>query len=583
MRRSIVLACVAGFGVSLLGGALAIGASELVYCAFDPSVIPTQHAGPVLFQARILGSPTRVVLVLNVRDGSTSNRPLRDDGATGDRARGDGIYTVSLTAPDIVGLLKPDDVLRAEVGYLEVYDGTTLSSRSNVFADVLTSEVPLVPVTHLAPDAQQTDYLVNLVVPGFVTTENYDIFAVTQRFYALFGDDFDFLNLISVPSLFRNRFHFGVKNDVRGIGVEAFDETARCGSAGRLLGITVFPIQFFFDGAEPAYQHELAHQWINFLSFAPLNYAIPHWPLSDLANGIMGFSETAYGQGLQFPCIVTPTAGGARLTERYDASVFTDLDLYLMGLLPADQVGSHVVFPRGTTSAELFALCGGGTWLGHLETVTIQDIVRQVGSRVPDAAHSAHAFRVATIIVSPDGLLSREAMAFYSYFARRAAATQELPYHSGFAKGIAKPFALSTRGLGMLDSRIVATAATQSAYDRVGFTDILDRYNSASTAPIDGARLAPGTVLLYITSARYLGKIEILESGYDFVVRFVTYGAGGSVRASSERLVIPGTHLADLDTGTISSSGADFQWSQPSETARSLEPTNGALFALWTP
>jgi hypothetical protein len=218
----------------------------------------------------------------------------------------------------------------------------------------------------------------------------------------------------------------------------------------------MFPNGNLFDPAEAAFQHELGHQWINFLPFAPLNYAIPHWPLSDLASGIMGFADTEGGQGLQFPCIVTQVAGGATLTQRYDAPVFTDLDLYLMGLLPADQVGTHVVFPRGTTSADLFSLCGGGTWQGQLQTVTIQDIVRQVGARVPDAAHSPHAFRVATIIVSPDGLLSREAMTFYSYFAQRAAASKETPYHSGLAKGTAKPFYLSTRGLGTLDARVTS-------------------------------------------------------------------------------------------------------------------------------
>jgi hypothetical protein len=169
----------------------------------------------------------------------------------------------------------------------------------------------------------------------------------------------------------------------------------------------------------------------------------------------MGFADSTGGQGLQFPCVVTPAAGGATLTQRYDAPVFTDLDLYLMGLLSADQVGPHVVFPRGTPSLDLFNLCGS-TWMGRLETVTIGDIVRQAGPRVPDAANSPHRFRVATIIVSPDALLSREAMSFYSYFARRAEATQEMLYHSGFAKGTAKPFALSTRGLGTLDARMTS-------------------------------------------------------------------------------------------------------------------------------
>ena len=502
MRRSTALGLIVGLVASIAGGALVVAAPEMVYSAFVPPVIPADAAGPILFEARVAGSPTRVVLVLNARDGSTSNRALRDDGATGDRARGDGIYTLSLTPAEVVGLLKPDDVLRAEVGYLEVYDGTTLVARGNVFADILTSDIPLPPVTSLAADAQRTDYLVNLVDRGFVLTNGFDMSTVLRRFYDLFPDDFDFVSVIAVPGYFRNRYHFAVKSDVRGIGITPFDTSRTYGSAGRLLGITMFPNNSLFDPAEAAFQHELGHQWINFLPFAPLNYAIPHWPLSDLASGIMGFAEAEGGQGLQFPCIVTPAAGGATLEQRYDAPVFTDLDLYLMGFLPADQVGPHVIFPRGTQSSDLFSVCGSGPWRGPLQTVTIQDIVRQVGARVPDAAHSAHAFRVATIIVSPDGLLSREAMAFYSYFARRAEATQEMLYHSGFAKGTAKPFALSTRGLGTLDARIDATAgATATTFDAVRFADILARSGSVSATAINGSDLTPGTVFFYITGA----------------------------------------------------------------------------------
>jgi hypothetical protein len=50
-------------------------------------------------------------------------------------------------------------------------------------------------------------------------------------------------------------------------------------------------------------------------------------------------------------------------------------------------------------------------------------------------------------------------MSFYSYFAQRAEATEEVLYHSGFARGTAKPFALSTRGLGTLDARLLHRAA----------------------------------------------------------------------------------------------------------------------------
>lgn len=455
MRRNVVRACVVGLGMSWMG-CMAVASPGLVYSAFDPLVIPSGLAGNVLYEVKVTGSPTRVVLVLNAPDGSTSHRALRDDGTGGDRVRGDSVYTLSLAASDIVPLLKPDDVFRAEVGFVEVYDGTALAVRGNVFADVLTNEIPLLPVTSLAADAQRTDYVVNLVDRDFVLAQGFDIEAAARRFYQLFPDDFDFVNLVAVPGYFQNRFHFAVKSDVGGIGITPFDQSHNYGSAGRLMGITLFPNPSFLDLAEPGFQHELGHQWINFLPFAPLNYVLPHWPLSDLASGIMGFAEAEGGQGLQFPCIVTPAAGGATLTQRYDAPVFTDLDLYLMGLLSAGQVGTHVVFPRGTTSADLFSLCGGGTWQGQLQAVTIQDIVRQVGARVPDAAHSPHAFRVATIIISPDGLLSREAMTFYSYFAQRAEASKETPYHSGFAKGMAKPFYLSTRGLGTLDARMTS-------------------------------------------------------------------------------------------------------------------------------
>jgi len=454
MRRSAALGLIVGLVASIAIGAFVVAAPKMVYTAFVPPVLSADAAGAILFEAKVTGSPTRVILVLNTRDGSTSNQVLRDDGLAGDRARGDGIYTLSLTAAEIVGLLKPDDVLRAEVGFLEIYDGTTLVNRGNIFADVLTSDIPLLSVTSMASDAQRTDYLVNLVDRDFVLANGFDITSVLRRFYDLFADDFDFVSVIVVPGYFQNRYHFAVKSDVRGIGITPFDASRTYGSAGRLLGVTMFPNGNLFDPAEAAFQHELGHQWVNFLPFAPLNYAIPHWPLSDLASGIMGFAESESGQGLQFPCVVTPVAGGATLTQRYDAPVFTDLDLYLMGLLPADQVGSHAVFPRGTAASDLFALCGVGAWSGRLETVTIQDIVRQVGPRIPDAAQSPHTFRVATIIVS-DALLSREAMSFYSFFTQRAAVTEETLYHSGFARGMAKPFCLSTQHLGTLDARLV--------------------------------------------------------------------------------------------------------------------------------
>ncbi len=265
----------AGLAVIVSSIALAsfsvFAASGLVYQAFDPMVIPADSTGDVLYTVRVSGAPTRVVLVMNTPAGSTTNLALHDDGAGGDRVRLDGLFTGMLSTRDVVALLHSDDVFRAEVGYVEVYDGTTLAFRGNVFADILTADIPLLPVTAMATDAQCTDVLVNVVDRGFVLTSGFDFESVLRRFYELFPDDFDFVNVVAVPGYFQNRFHFGVKSDVRGIGITPFDDSRRYGSAGRLLGITMFPNPIFLDLAEPGFQHELGHQWINFLQFPPLN------------------------------------------------------------------------------------------------------------------------------------------------------------------------------------------------------------------------------------------------------------------------------------------------------------------------
>jgi len=316
---------------------------------------------------------------------------------------------------------------------------------------------------------------------------------------------------------------------------------------------------------------------------------LPHWPLSDLADGIMGFADSGYGQGLQFPCVVTSTPGGVRLSPRLDPPVFEDLDLYLMGFLPADQVGPHVVFPRGTQSADLFTVCGGGTWNGSLQTVTIEDIVRQAGPRTPDAAHSPHSFRIATIIVTPDGLLSHDVMSFYSFFVQRAEMTEETSVHIGFAKGRAKPFYLSTRGIGTLSTSIVSAAgsvAPLSIFATLTPGDIAAASGTLGERAISGSddasELPPGAILLYRTNEGRYGKLEIIESGYNLAIRFVTYASSGTIVASSDRLVVSGTYLADLDSGSITTASADLQWSQWSESVRSLDPVNGARFGVWT-
>src|SRR5262249_13080628 len=158
----------------------------------------------------------------------------------------------------ILNATRADDVHRVFVGFLNLFNGAASVFRGNIFADVYTSEAGAYPIAQLSPTVQATSRLVNIQDPAYFTSG--DIARVTRDFYRWFGDDYDFLDIIYYPARFQNRTHFQVRNDVEGIGVGRLNNTAAYGSAGRLAGISQFPVPGYFDGAETGHIHELGHQ-----------------------------------------------------------------------------------------------------------------------------------------------------------------------------------------------------------------------------------------------------------------------------------------------------------------------------------
>jgi hypothetical protein len=63
-----------------------------------------------------------------------------------------------------------------------------------------------------------------------------------------------------------------------------------------------------------------------------------------------------------------------------------------------------------------------------------------IGPRVPDSTTSPKQFRLATIVVAGDSLLSPEATALYSYFARRMERQTVTSIHQGLFKATGYPF-----------------------------------------------------------------------------------------------------------------------------------------------
>ncbi len=304
-------------------------------------------------------------------------------------------------------------------GYINLYQGSTQVLHGWLSVGVEDGQIPSVSVSSVASDMQATPHLVNLVW-SFSDPSQIDQQAVAKRFYQVYGDDYDFLNIISTPSYFGNRYHYEVRNAVSGIGLSIFDNSADFGSSGQLLGITRFPIPvFYFDGAERTMSHETAHQWLQNLSqVSELQGVTPHWPISELARSVLGYS-TPGGQGLSFPWDLTPQGNGDYvmhynpLADQY----FQAMDLYLMGLAEANEVGTYAVFTDQSQS-----LCNGCTLYGPTVNVDVQDVIAQYGARNPTYPNAKTHFRLANIIVSQSFLSARE-MRYYDYFARRGEAT----------------------------------------------------------------------------------------------------------------------------------------------------------------
>jgi hypothetical protein len=411
--------------------------------------VVTDESRDVTLEAAVTVKATAVKLLLPATREEVS---LNDDGIGGDRKGGDGIYTVTLSAADVRLNLRPVDVNRKFVGFLRVYDGRQQHLQFNLFADVMTPEIPAVTVGRVAKNIQTSDHLVNIAEPSFFKeireVEGPAIKGICKTFYAHFPDNYDFINIVYALPQYQNRRHIDVRNDIRGIGKSLFDNGRDYGSKKCLIGISIFPVPTFFDGASPGNQHELGHQWINFLSVHPFSQGTPHWPLSDLAKGIMGYG--AQSQGLEFDFDLRADGDGYTLIRNNAPKEFTDLDLYLMGFIPATEIGKHIVFNNQNQKP------GDGVKLvGPVTTISAEMIVEKLGPRVPDFRQSPKEFRIATVIVSEE-LLSGDAMRLYDYFAARAEETRAVPFSGGFARGIALPFHLLTGKRGTLITKIDA-------------------------------------------------------------------------------------------------------------------------------
>ncbi len=421
---------------------LAVSVTKLKYI---PSVIKYDATGNVLIEATITGTPSRVTLR---RDPNFYD--FNDSGINGDRVAGDNIYTLSQSAQSIVSLLIASDAYRPFIGFLELYEGGVKQSQRNVFHQIRTADMPDVTIQGLgnSSNVQVTDRVFNTIgnnsSPSFTT--------MAQRFYQYYPDNFDFLNFLCVPGYLDNRYHFGTLNNTSGIGLNPFNSTANYGSAGFLKGCNVFPIPMLYEPAGQGYVHEIGHQWINFTANTPFAVGTPHWPMSNVASAVMGFSiGGAGGAGGNFNYTFTPQTGGYQIGNLTPTAfpVFNQWEKYLMGLIPKTDVTTTAVILNSQVAAPSLGFHPSSEFTEY----TINNLVATLGERVPNSVNSQKNFRAALILIS-DELLNANEMAYYHFMTLRADSRTSVAAAEGFDKRQGTPFYLATSGLATLNTSL---------------------------------------------------------------------------------------------------------------------------------
>ncbi len=263
---------------------------------------------------------------------------------------------------------------------------------------------------------------------------------LARRFYQTHDDVFQFLimftnfNHLLAPDQNcmeqAGAFHQLVSNSIRGIGRARRNDTARFGSSGvlesflNMNNVIRWPVdprqRFGNNSLLSLLGQEVGHRWLAFVQFdadpttgvnpsrALLGRSASHWSFffntaSATSNATDQEASSLEGNFWQ---IGQPNPGQFQTATVTDG--FSPLDLYLMGLLPANQVGQFW-FLAAPNNVNPFADAGtapiaGTQAQGNQTFVNIQNIVTVEGARNPGFATSPKIFRQAFILLTQQGV-----------------------------------------------------------------------------------------------------------------------------------------------------------------------------------
>ncbi len=262
-----------------------------------------------------------------------------------------------------------------------------------------------------------------------------DLAALSQGFYRGFEDAYDFLVIFHEFELGFDSdafaFYLPVRNSVLGIGFwppplesrNLVDIGDFLGSPRRLQGLMFMGLldkyptgafdridsQFGLGLSTPmtVLAHEAAHRYLartlfidqaqNAFSTEMLGRQLGHW--SYFFN-----SDASLLEGNR---IIDHGAGEFRFETVSTIEGFSSLDLYLMGLMPAEEVSDSFLVRNPDIGDRLFSSAheplAGIFFNGERVDITIEDIVEAHGRRIPNASVAQRKFRYAFLLVHEAG------------------------------------------------------------------------------------------------------------------------------------------------------------------------------------
>jgi uncharacterized protein (TIGR03437 family) len=258
------------------------------------------------------------------------------------------------------------------------------------------------------------------IVERFSSSRLVDVFAAAQKFYRNHEDAYDLLAIYNTAGVAAGEtavaYEVTVRNNRTGYGDPVTDVGERAGSRKRLQAIVnMGPVNQYPrdpNGKVPArlatgdtalsiLAHEFGHLFLAYVSvkdddgLSPmLGYQSAHWDFkfnSD-ASLMEGNRIEDKGAGVSPRFLTTAAVEG-----------FSALDQYLMGLRAAEEV-PNTFYVRSVRGAALVGLPSVGTaFNGERRDVSIDEIVSQAGRRTPDHTVAQRNFRMAFVLVAPEG------------------------------------------------------------------------------------------------------------------------------------------------------------------------------------